>query len=451
MKRTSTPSKRTNGIKEPHEPAKTKTQSLPQLVLWPSIEESPPTPNHTMSPPQHLVPPSGHNDLPSPLTMSTPLTEDMKMRLHAKIEEDRRKQEEEKTHQASLVLEQRRIEQSILSDALRAGVPPNLVPLIFNGIYATGANLQLAAKLQNQWSAPASQSAAPPVVPRQQNNSALVSPTKPPVAPHPPQQSHKQPPRAHATGLTPTATKHLPERCQREWSEATSTLHRDRVIRSEREQLRRKLKSQKVEFADKDLLDTAFEHTFPVTSSMIEALSPRHLADPPNKASGTREKRQQPPQKSHTRPSQESGQPQSQLKPQHEPQMAPGNPGGVSDASSHVHPQQTNSPSPKRKNQNSHERVPPPKYRRQETVCGQQDAFNDSQLAQGQQQRDLSSSHESRTCDGGSSEQPSESTPVAVENSRETATEDLREQPSRSQSTSDVDASGPVGPDIKLE
>ncbi|CAI7598571.1 unnamed protein product [Penicillium discolor] len=425
MKRTSTPSKRTNGTKEPHEPAKTKTQSLSQLVLWPSIEESPPTPNHTMSPPQHLVPPSGHNGLPSPLTMSTPLTEDMKVRLHAKIEEDRRKQEEDKTHQASLVLEQRRIEQSILSDALRAGVPPALVPLIFNGIYTTGANIQLAAELQNQWS-------APPMVPRQQNNSALASPTKPPVAPHPPEQSPKQPTRAPATELIPKATKHLPER-------------------SEREQLRRKLKSQKVAFADKDLLDTAFEHTFPVTSSMIEALSPRNLAGPPNKASGTREKRQQPPQESHSRASQELGRPQSQLKPQQEPQMAPRNPGGVSDAPSHVHPQQTNSPSPKRKNQRSHERVPPPKYRRQETFCSQQDAFNDSQLAQRQQQRDLSSSHESRTCDGGSSEQPSESTPVAVEKSRETATEDLREQPSRSQSTSDVDASGPVGPDIKLE
>lgn len=455
MKRTSTPSKRTNGTKEPHESAKTKTQPLPQLVLWPSIEESPTTPDHTMSPSQHLVPPSGHNYLPSPLTTSTPLTEDMKMRLQAKIEEDRRKQEEEKTHQGSLVLEQRRIEQSILSDALRAGVPPNLVPLIFNGIYTTGANLQLAAELQNQWSAPASQSAAPPaVVPRQQNNLAPASPTKLPVAPHPPQQSPKQPPRAHATELTPTATKHLPERGQREWSEATSSLHRDRVIRSEREQLRRKLKSQKVEFADKDLLDTAFEHTFPVTSSMIEALSPRHLAGPPNKASGTREKRQQPPQKSHTGPSQDSGQLQSHLKPQQEPQMAPRNPGGVSNAPSHVHPQQTNSPSPKRKNQRSHERVPPPKYRRHETLRGQQDSPDDSQLAQKQQQRDLSSSHDSRTCDGGSSEQPSESTPAAVEKSRATAAEDFQKQPSRSQSTSDVDTSDPVQdtvPNIKLE
>ncbi|KAJ5398984.1 hypothetical protein N7465_009473 [Penicillium sp. CMV-2018d] len=449
MKRTLTPSKRTNGTKNPHESAKTKTPPLPQLVIWPSIEDSPTAPNHTMSPSQHLVPPSGHNHLPLPLTMSTPLTEDMKMQLHAKIEEDRRKQEEEKTHQASLVLEQRRIEQSILSDALRAGVPPNLVPLIFNGIYTTGANLQLAAELQNQWSAPASQSAAPPVMPQQQNDSAPASPTKLPVASRPPQQSPKKPPRAHATELPPMDTKHPPERRQREWSEATSSLHRDRVIKSEREQLKRKLKSQKVEFTDKDLLDTAFEHTFPVTSSMIEALSPRHLAGLPNKASGTREKRQQPPQNSYTRPSQESGRPQSQSKPQQEPQMAPRDPGSASNAPSHVHPQQTNSPSPKRKSQRSHERVPPPKYRRHETMCGQQDPFNDPQLAQRQQQRDLSSSHESRTCDGGSSEQPSESTPAAVGKLSATAPEDRQKQPSRSQSTSDVDTSDPVH--IKLE
>ncbi|KAJ5616096.1 hypothetical protein N7537_001210 [Penicillium hordei] len=450
MKRTSNPSKRRNGAKDPHESAKAKTQHLPQLVLWPSIEESPTAPDHTMNSSQHLIPPSGHNHLPSPLTMSTPLTEGMKIHLHAKIEEDRRKQEEERTRQASLVLEHRRIEQSILSDALRAGVPPNLVPLIFNGIYTTGANLQLAAELQNQWSASTSQSAAPPVMFQQQNNSTPASPTKLPVAPHPPQQSPKQPPRAHATELPPIATKHLPEMRQREWSEATSSLHRDRVIRSEREQLRHKLKSQKVEFADKDLLDTAFEHTFPVTSSMIEALSPRNLAGPPNKASGTRAKRQQSPQKFHTRPSPESGHPQSQLKPQLEPQM----PGSVSNAPSHVHPQQTNSSSPKRKSQSSHERVPPPKYRRHETVCGQQNPFDEPQLAQRQQQRDLSSSHESRTCDGGSSGQPSESTPAAVGKSSATAAEDLQKQQSHSESTSDVDASDPVQdtlPDIKLE
>ena len=470
MKRTLTPFKRTNGTKESNMSAKTQTQSLSQLVPWPSIEDSPPPPNHTMSPSQRLIPPPGYNHLPPPLTKSTPLTEDMKTRLHAKMEEDRRKQAEEKTHQASLVLEQRRIEQSILSDALRSGVPPKLVPLIFNGIYTTGANLQLAAELVNQWSAPDSQSASPPVVPRKQNTSPPASPSKLPVASPPPQQSPKQSPQqspkqspqqstkqspqAHATGSPPTATKHLPEKRHREWSDATSRLHRDRVIGSEREQLRRKLKSQKVEFGGKELLDTAFEHTFPVTSSMIEALSPRRSAVPPNKASGTLEKRQQPPQQSHTRPSQESGRPQSQAKPQWEPHIAPRNPGSVSNAPSHVHPQQMNSPSPKRKNQRSHERVPPPQYRRHETVCGQQDPSNDPQLAQRQQQRDLSSSRESRTCDGGSSKQASESTPATVGKSSATTTEDFRKQPSHSQSISHVDASNPVQnmvPYIKLE
>ncbi|KAJ5944181.1 hypothetical protein N7516_004349 [Penicillium verrucosum] len=457
MKRTLTPFKRTNGTKESNMSAKTQTQSLPQLVPWPSIEDSPPPPTHTMSPSQRLIPPPGHNHLPPPLTKSTPLTEDMKMRLHAKMEEDRRKQAEEKTHQASLVLEQRRIEQSILSDALRAGVPPKLVPLIFNGIYTTVVCTGFpicftpCGAPTAKYFAPGVAFKAPSCIPPPQQSpkqSLQQSPKKSP------QQSPKQSPQAHATGSPPTATKHLPEKRHREWSDATSRLHRDRVIGSEREQLRRKLKSQKVEFGGKELLDTAFEHTFPVTSSMIEALSPRRSAVPPNKASGTLEKRQQPPQKSHTRPSQESGRPQSQAKPQWEPHIAPRNPGSVSNAPSHVHPQQMNSPSPKRKNQRSHERVPPPQYRRHETVCGQQDPSDDPQLAQRQQQRDLSSSRESRTCDGGSSKQASESTPATVGKSSATTTQDFRKQPSHFQSISNVDSSNLVQgmvPYIKLE
>lgn len=74
--------------------------------------------------------------------------------LKAKAEEDKRRQEEEKTRQANLVLEQRRVEQAIISDSLRAGVPAHLIPMIFNGIHTTGANSQLALDLQRQWSAP---------------------------------------------------------------------------------------------------------------------------------------------------------------------------------------------------------------------------------------------------------------------------------------------------------
>ncbi|KAL4879694.1 hypothetical protein BJY04DRAFT_193430 [Aspergillus karnatakaensis] len=58
--------------------------------------------------------------------------------LRAKTEEDRRKQEEEKTRQETLRLEQRRVEQSMLRDSLRGGVPPHIIPLIFAGICQNG-------------------------------------------------------------------------------------------------------------------------------------------------------------------------------------------------------------------------------------------------------------------------------------------------------------------------
>lgn len=78
-----------------------------------------------------------------PAAMPTPLppppsqwqgAEPMQQWLRAKAEEDRRSQEEEKTRQETLRLEQRKIEQTILADSLRAGVPPHLIPLMFAGI-----------------------------------------------------------------------------------------------------------------------------------------------------------------------------------------------------------------------------------------------------------------------------------------------------------------------------
>lgn len=58
--------------------------------------------------------------------------------LQAKTEEDRRKQEEERTKQETLRLDQRKIEQNMLREAIQGGVPPHMVPFIFTGI--SGAN-----------------------------------------------------------------------------------------------------------------------------------------------------------------------------------------------------------------------------------------------------------------------------------------------------------------------
>ncbi|EED19048.1 conserved hypothetical protein [Talaromyces stipitatus ATCC 10500] len=68
--------------------------------------------------------------------------------LRTKAEEDRRRQEEERTRQETLKLEQRRIEQSMLRDAFQAGVPPQMVPLIFVGI--GGGNFNVPPEMTQQ-------------------------------------------------------------------------------------------------------------------------------------------------------------------------------------------------------------------------------------------------------------------------------------------------------------
>ncbi|KIW93813.1 uncharacterized protein Z519_05128 [Cladophialophora bantiana CBS 173.52] len=83
------------------------------------------------------VPPLGH--LPAPPSQWAGQDESMRSWLHAKAEEDRRKQEEEKTRQEGLRLDQRRIEQDMLRESLQGGIPPPMVPLIFAGI--GGGNL----------------------------------------------------------------------------------------------------------------------------------------------------------------------------------------------------------------------------------------------------------------------------------------------------------------------
>ena len=72
--------------------------------------------------------------------------ESMRSWLHAKSEEDRRKQEEERTRQEGLRLDQRKIEQKMLTDALQGQVPPPMVPMIFAGI--GGGNL---ANMSVEW------------------------------------------------------------------------------------------------------------------------------------------------------------------------------------------------------------------------------------------------------------------------------------------------------------
>ena len=92
----------------------------------------PPERGHATAPP-----PLGH--LPAPPSQWAGQDDSMRSWLHAKAEEDRRKQEEEKTRQEGFRLDQRRIEQDMLRESLQGGIPPPMVPLIFAGI--GGGNL----------------------------------------------------------------------------------------------------------------------------------------------------------------------------------------------------------------------------------------------------------------------------------------------------------------------
>ncbi|KAJ5643977.1 uncharacterized protein N7484_006484 [Penicillium longicatenatum] len=107
---------------------------------------------------RELPPPSALPRMPA--AMHTPLppppshwqgTEPMQQWLRAKAEEDRRSQEEEKTRQETLRLEQRKIEQKILADSLRAGVPPHLIPLIFAGINGGNGGNSHCSETINQY------------------------------------------------------------------------------------------------------------------------------------------------------------------------------------------------------------------------------------------------------------------------------------------------------------
>ena len=78
--------------------------------------------------------------------------EPMRSWLHAKAEEEKRRQEEEKrkqeeerTRQEELRLDQRKVEQEILRQSLSGGVPPALIPILFAGIGGGGAPVSQAA------------------------------------------------------------------------------------------------------------------------------------------------------------------------------------------------------------------------------------------------------------------------------------------------------------------
>ena len=81
------------------------------------------------SPDRHTRAASSLGDLPVPPSRWASQDESMPSWVHAKAEEERRKQEEEKTRQGGIRLDQRRIDERMLRDSLQGGIPPPMVPL----------------------------------------------------------------------------------------------------------------------------------------------------------------------------------------------------------------------------------------------------------------------------------------------------------------------------------
>ncbi|KAK2809286.1 hypothetical protein FQN50_003928 [Emmonsiellopsis sp. PD_5] len=135
---------------------------------------------------------SSMSHLPAPPSQWQNTDEAMRQWLQTKAEEDRRKQEEERTRQELYRLDQRRVEQSMLREALKAGVPPYMVPLIFSSL-SGGANAQWTQQYISQMTATSSQLLPPgqpqTLTPQSQHEQY------PPPQQH--QQQHAPPPASH--------------------------------------------------------------------------------------------------------------------------------------------------------------------------------------------------------------------------------------------------------------
>jgi len=139
-----------------------------------------PPAQQTLQQPGQQPPPLGQpslsqsiGQLPAPPQQWQGAEESMRNWLHAKAEEDKRKQEEEKTRQETLRLEQRKIEQDMLRTSLSGGIPPYMIPMVFAGMGGgnlPGASLEWAQHYlaQSQHFQPQQQGQQQPLLPSSQ-------------------------------------------------------------------------------------------------------------------------------------------------------------------------------------------------------------------------------------------------------------------------------------------
>lgn len=150
----------------------------------PAMGHVPPSHHQQPPPPPPPAPPSQHQHqqvqphhlhhlagLPAPPGQGQGSEEAMRHWLHAKAEEDRRKQEEERTQQESLRLEQRKLEHEILKTSINGGIPPPMIPVVFAGM-SGGTLPQAALDWAQQFMASQVQQGPPQLMPPQGSGSS---------------------------------------------------------------------------------------------------------------------------------------------------------------------------------------------------------------------------------------------------------------------------------------
>lgn len=155
--------------------------TLPPQQIPPGSAPPPPTHHSTHPHATHPPPPPPHpivlggqghqqsdawGQLPPPPQQWQGSEDSMRHWLQAKVEYDKRRQEEERTRQESLRLEQRKIEMDMLRTSLSGGVPPPMIPLVFTGMASGGAVPQAAMEWAQQFMPP-SQVPRPQLMPPQ--------------------------------------------------------------------------------------------------------------------------------------------------------------------------------------------------------------------------------------------------------------------------------------------
>ncbi|OAX84373.1 hypothetical protein ACJ72_01265 [Emergomyces africanus] len=171
-----------------------------------------PSMSMTLAPPERglraMAPMStSMSHLPAPPSQWQNTDEAMRQWLQTKAEEDRRKQEEERTLQEGYRLDQRKIEQSMLRESLKAGVPPYMVPLIFANM-GGGANLQWTRQYMSQM--PGSSPQPPPPSIHSSNIAPQPQPQPQPQHHPPRQQHHQQPQQEHHHQYQQQPQQHTP-------------------------------------------------------------------------------------------------------------------------------------------------------------------------------------------------------------------------------------------------